>query len=321
MVNASLPLAVIGLGRIGQVHVRVLAHGIEGARLVAVADVDAERARQTAAELGVPDWYDNPEAVLAREDVRAVVIATPSDTHLALVEAAAQAGKAILCEKPLALNLEDTDRAIAAAARAGVLLQVGLMRRTQPAYLRLKRAIEAGDLGRLVLFRSTQRDREPPPAAFCDPARSGGIFLDMGIHEFDLGRWLLQDEVEWVQAFASAPVDPGLAAVGDFDNVVINLRFRGGAVGTVDLSRNAGYGEDIRTEVIGARGGAFVGPPPSQPLPEGTVEERYRPQMQAFVDAVGKNAPPPATGQDSRAALAIALAARASAETGRTMAL
>jgi predicted dehydrogenase len=321
MANASLPLAVIGLGRIGQVHVRVLAHGIEGARLVAVADVDGERARRTAAEQGVPDWYDNPEAVLAREDLRAVVIATPSDTHLALVEAAARAGKAILCEKPLALILEDTDRAIAAAARAGVLLQIGFMRRTQPDYLRLKRAIEAGELGRPVLFRSTQRDREPPPAAFCDPVKSGGIFLDMGIHEFDLGRWLLQDEVESVQAFASVPVDPELAAVGDFDNAVINLRFRGGAVGSVDLSRNAGYGEDIRTEVVGARGGAFVGPPPSQPLPEGSVEERYRPQMQAFVDAVGKNAPPPATGQDSRAALAISLAARASAETGQTMAL
>lgn len=321
MASGSLLLAVIGLGRIGQVHVRILAQGIEGARLEAVADVDAERARRTAAELGVPHWYDSPEAVLAREDVPAVVIATPSDTHLPLVEAAARAGKAILCEKPLALTLKDTDRAITAAARAGVLLQIGFMRRTQPDYLRLKRTIEAGRLGRPVLFRSTQRDREPPPAAFCDPAKSGGIFLDMGIHEFDLGRWLLQDEVESVQAFASAPVDPELAAVGDFDNVVINLRFRGGAVGSVDLSRNAGYGEDIRTEVIGSRGGAFVGPPPSHPLPEGTVDERYRPQMQAFVDAVGKGAPLPATGEDSRSGLAISLAARDSAETGRTVTL
>lgn len=319
MAADSLPLAVIGLGRIGQVHARVLAQGIEGARLVAVADVDADRARRTAAELGVPTWYAEASAVLAREDVRAVVIATPSSTHLALVEAAARAGKAILCEKPLALDLEATDRAIAAAAHAGVLLQIGFMRRTQPAYLRLKRSIEAGDLGRPVLFRSTQRDREPPPAAFCDPAKSGGIFLDMGIHEFDLGRWLLQDEVQSVQAFASEPVDPELAAVGDFDNAVINLRFRGGAVGTVDLSRNAGYGEDIRTEVIGSRGGAFVGPPPSQSLPEETVDERYRPQMQAFVNAVGKDAPLPATGLDSRAALAVALAARASAETGRVV--
>lgn len=318
MTATPLPVAVIGLGRMGQVHARILAQGVEGARLAAVADVDADRSRRAAEQLGVPRWYADPGELLDGAGVEAVVIAAPSHLHLGLVEAAARAGKAILCEKPLALTVEETDRAIAAAERAGVMLYVGFMRRTQPAYLRMKRAMESGEVGRPSLFRSTQRDAEAPPPSFCDPAVSGGILVDMGIHEFDLGRWLLQDEVDSVQAFASADVFPGIASVGDYDTAVVNLRFRGGAVGTVDLSRGARYGEDIRTEVVGSNGGTFAGAAPGSRPPVGPMgDDAYRPQMEAFVSAIRSGAAPPATGEDSRAALAIGLAARRSAERGQ----
>jgi predicted dehydrogenase len=328
-----LPLGLIGLGRMGQVHARILARQVESARLVAVADVDPARARLMAERLEIPDWYDHPADLLARTDIQAVYIATPSHTHPDLVEAAARAGKDIFCEKPLALTLAETDRALAAVAQAGVRLQVGFMRRTQPDYLRLKAAIRAGELGRPVLFRSTQRDADAPPASFCDPAVSGGIFVDMGIHEFDLARWLFGDEIRVVQAVGSALVFPALADVGDLDNACVNLQFRGGAVGTVDLSRNARYGEDIRTEVIGSAGAMFVGAwpagshsrhDPSSGLGQAldvVVDGQYRPESQAFVDAILDSGEFPATGADSRAALIVALAARESAQSGKTIVL
>jgi len=189
----------------------------------------------------------------------------------------------------------------------------------------LKSAIQSGALGRPVLFRSTQRDADAPPASFCDPAVSGGIFVDMGIHEFDLARWLFDDEIRVVQAVGSALVFPALAAVGDLDNACVNLQFRGEAVGTVDLSRNARYGEDIRTEVVGSAGGMFVGALPhgsaSQRDRDGVVDDPYRPESQAFVQAILDDGEVPATGADSRAALAIALAAHESAQTGKTIVL
>ncbi len=323
--RASLQIGLIGLGRMGQVHARILARQVERVRLAAVADVDRERARLTAARLGVPDWYDTPADLLARSDIHAVYIAAPSHTHPDLVEAAARAGKDIFCEKPLALTLAETDQALAAVAQAGVRLQLGFMRRTQPDYLRLKAAIQAGELGRPVLFRSTQRDADAPPPSFCDPAVSGGIIVDMGIHEFDLARWLFGDEIRVVQAVGSALVFPALAAVGDLDNACINLQFRGGAVGTVDLSRNARFGEDIRTEVVGSAGAMFVGAPPAgAPSPgdlDAVVDDQYRPESQAFVGAILDDGELPATGGDSRAALVVALAARESARAEKTIIL
>ncbi|HKZ86298.1 MAG TPA: Gfo/Idh/MocA family oxidoreductase [Anaerolineae bacterium] len=338
----ALHIGLIGLGRMGQVHARILARQaspaksptegsgersrrVERARLVAVADVDRERAHLTAKRLDIPHWYDNPGDLLARSDIQAVYIATPSHTHPELVEAAARSGKDIFCEKPLALTLAETDRAIAAVAHGGVRLQLGFMRRTQPDYLRVKSAIQSGALGRPVLFRSTQRDVDAPPASFCDPAVSGGIFVDMGVHEFDLARWLFDDEIRVVQAVGSALVFPALAAVGDLDNACVNLRFGGGAVGTVDLSRNARYGEDIRTEIVGSAGGMFVGAPPVGSLShhdlDAIIDDQYRPESQAFVRALLDDGEVPATGADSRAALAIALAARESAQTGKTIVL
>jgi len=318
-------MGVIGLGRMGQIHARILARQIRGAQLMAVADLDPARAQGAATSLGVPYWYDNPDDLLARADLRAVLIATSSDTHVGLVVAAARAGLEILCEKPLALDLQGTDRAIAAAEQAGVRLQVGFMRRTQPEYLRLRRAIREGRLGRPVLFRATQRDPDSPPASFCDPAVSGGILVDMGIHEFDLARWLFEDEIRAVQAFATASVFPELEAVGDFDNATVNLAFEAGAVGTVDLSRNARYGEDIRTEVIGSKDGMFVGalPAGSKSASDGQegIDRCYRPQLQSFVDAIREDGELAASGADARAALEIALAARRSAETGEVISL
>ena len=188
-----------------------------------------------------------------------MLIAVSSVHHRAIVEAAAAAGCDILCEKPLALDLAETDAILAAVERAGVRLQVGLMRRHDPDHVRARARIVAGELGRPLIFTSRQFDTDPPPAAILDPAVSGGIMLDMGIHEFDSARFLMGSEVVDVQATGSVQVYPEAVAHGDVDTAVVNLRFASGAIGSVELSRRIAFGEDVRTEVHGTDGSAFIG--------------------------------------------------------------
>lgn len=333
---ARLGIGVVGLGRMGAMHARIVARAVPGARLVAVASTDPVRTRLLADELDAAHAFGSAAELAACPDVDAVLIATPSVRHPDDVAAVAAEGKDILCEKPLSLDLEGSRRALAAARAAGVRLQVGLMRRHDADYRRAARRLADGSVGRPVLFRSLQFDPEPPPPAFCDPAVSGGIFVDMGIHEFDLARWLMGDEVAEVHAWGSAVGAPGLAAVGDFDSAVVSLRFAGGATGAVELARTAAYGEDVRTEVVGARGGVFVG---RLPLAQGALgtagtlaadtadladprfRTAYAAQAEAFVRAVADGLPVTPTGEDALAALRIALAARASSEQGRPAAV
>lgn len=330
-----LNVLVVGAGRMGSVHARLIAREVEDARLVGVADLDVAAASRLAQDLGV-QAYGDPADAIRRSDVDAVVIAVSSSRHLDVVALAAAARKDVLCEKPLALTLEDHDAAIDLAERAGIRLQVGFMRRWDDDYGRAKAAIEAGAIGRPTLFKSLQFDADPIPASFRDPAVSGGIFVDMGIHEFDLARWLLGREVVRVHAFGSAIVDEDLGRLGDVDNAVVALAFEGGAVGTVELSRNASYGEDVRTEVLGPTGSAFVGGLPatrfalarrgeiaSAAVP--TSVPRFRDalvaQARGFVAMIRADRPAAPDGRDSRAAVDIALAARRSLGEGRPVAI
>ncbi len=327
---APIGIAIVGVGRQGSGHARVVARSVEGARLVGVADVREEVARRIGEELGVP-WTCDAAELVARPDVQGVIIATGSNEHLGAVRAAAGAGKDILCEKPLALTLADTDAAIAGARAAGVRLQVGFMRRYDRAYRRAHERIAAGELGTPTLFKSLQFDTEPQPPSFRDPAISGGIFVDMGIHEFDLARWLV-GEVAEVHAFGAALLDAELGAMGDVDNAVVNLRFTGGGLGSVELSRNARYGEDVRTEVLCTAGTAFVGLLPitagawgepgriaidALPASVPRFADPFVEQARAFVTMIRDDLEPEVTGAESRAALAIALAARHSLAEGR----
>lgn len=329
-------LGVIGVGRMGQTHARAVAGLGAEARLVAVADVREGAARTVAEHCGAARYYTDAEEMLHDPEIQGVIIATPTHTHLAWVRKAAAAGRHILCEKPLTLTLEETDEAIRVARQAGVRLQVGLMRRFDPDVREAKRALTEGRIGKPVIYKAVQRDESAPPPTFCDPAVSGGILVDMGIHEFDVGRWLFGQEVSEVYAVAGPIVHEEVGAVGDIDNVCVQLRLAGGGIGHVDLSRNARYGDDVRFELLGSEGALFWGDLPRRPLTIGgsytlsqaavpVSAERFLPawsaQAASFAAAIRSDRDPEVTGAEARAAFAIALAARRSLETRKPVSL
>ena len=333
--KAFLNIAVFGLGRMGSIYAQTIAREIPLARLYAVADPDVQARADFAARFDAPRIFEDPREALALPDLDAVVIATPTGAHGSLVSAAAGAGKAIFCEKPLALTLAETRAALAAVEQAGVALQVGFMRRFDAGYRRAKTMIDHGLIGRPVTFKAVGRDPFCPRPDFADPARSGGLILDMGIHDFDLARWLMGSEVERVTAEGTLLVCDDLRAVGDYDNAVINLRFAGGALGNVEVSRNALYGYDIRTEVLGSEGIVRVGGA-KEPTPMLSTQhsapdeasylmnrfgEAYRAQLHHFVDCIVDDQPPAVSGVDALAAFEIALAATEAAQTGQPVTL
>jgi predicted dehydrogenase len=283
--------------------------------------VNLSAAQRLAAELGGPPAFGSLDEMLAAPGLHAVLIATSSNRHVEAIQAAAAAGVDILCEKPIALTMEDTDAAIAAADAAGVRLQVGFMRRWDADYARARARLASGALGRPMLFKSLQFDPEPPPPSFADPKVSGGIMVDMGIHEFDLARWLMDDEVAEVHAFGSSIAHPELATAGDVDSAVVNLRFAGGTTGTVELARNTTYGEDVRTEVLATAGSVWAvaadGADPAVPR----FEAAYAAQTRGFVRAILDDRPVDVPGSVGAAALAIALAAARSMREGRPVAV
>ncbi|HET7474247.1 MAG TPA: Gfo/Idh/MocA family oxidoreductase [Candidatus Limnocylindrales bacterium] len=337
--TGRLGIGLVGAGRMGSIHGRLITRAVPNARLAGIADLNLEAARRLAAELGDPPAFSSLDEMLAAGPVDAVLIATSSSHHLAAIRAAAAAGRDLLCEKPIALTMDDTAAAIAAADAAGVRLQTGFMRRWDPDYARAHARLASGALGRPILFKSLQFDAEPPPVAFADPAVSGGIMVDMGIHEFDLARWLMADEVAEVHAFGSSVAWPELATVGDVDSAVVNLRFRGGATGTVEMARTTTYGEDVRTEVLATAGSIWVGHLPishgassggdagstvAADLADGAVprfEAAYAAQTRGFVEAILADRPVAVSGADSAAALAIALAADRSMREGGPIAV
>jgi len=326
-------VAVVGLGRMGRFYAQVIAALGPRTQLSAVADPDPVARAAVKSHLGVGIAASEPAEVLARTDVDAVVIATPTSSHAELVVAAAGAGKAIFCEKPLALSLQQTHAALSAVDDAGVLLQVGFMRRFDAAYRQARVLIEEGRIGRPLTFKAVGRDPSCPPLDYANPAHSGGLVLDMGIHDFDLARWLMSSEVERVSAEGALLVCQQFSQVGDIDNAVINLRFESGALGNVEISRNAAYGYDVRTEVLGSEGSLVVGRGASShssgiqlSTPSGDRQdetphfvrrfgEAYRAQIEQFVACVEQHLPPPVSGADALAAFEIGLAATRSCQT------
>ena len=333
--NRVLNIAVIGFGRMGKIYARTIDE-MDGARLYAVATTALASEGDLVADHEVPHVFDNAPEAFSLDAVDAVVIATPTNTHCRLVLDAAAAGKAIFCEKPLALSLDDSRRVIEAVEEAGVPLQVGFMRRYDPPYMQAKALIEAGTIGRPVTFKGIGRDPFCPRPEFADPVHSGGLIVDMGIHDMDLARWLMNAEVDRVTAEGTTMVCTDLKALGDFDNAVVNLRFENGAIGNVEVSRNAFYGYDIRTEVLGSKAALRVGHDELGPrlllLPNGDSEGEgsyllqrfgtaYREQMHDFVSCVREGRPPRCTGADALAAFEISLAASYAAQTGEPVTL
>jgi len=240
-------LGVAGLGRMGVVHAENVASRCPSAQLLSVFDPRPGAAAQVSAQLGATAAATFAD-LLSHPDLDGVVIASSTSAHAELALAAARAGKHVFCEKPLSLERNVTAEVVAGLEAAGVKLQVGFHRRFDPAFAAAADRVHAGELGGVYLFRAAQRDMAPPRPEFL--AGSGGIFIDMGIHDFDAARWLV-GEVGSVSAHGAALSEPGIAEIGDFDSAVVVLTFTSGALGVVDISRVAGYGYDSSTELVG----------------------------------------------------------------------
>lgn len=319
----KLNVGVIGLGRLGRVYAEDLARYVPSANLVAVADTRGDVAEKFAREYGIRKWYQNHHDLLNNKDIAAVAVITPTSTHKDVVIEAARHHKAIFCEKPISLSLAQAREMLDAVASAGAFLQMGFQRRFDAGYTEAKKKVDAGVVGTPVLISLTSRDPFAPPLEFCDPKASGGLILDMGIHDFDLARMFVGD-VGSVYAAGGALAYPEMTSVGDIDNAVINLVFENGSLGVVQLSRNSVFGYDIRTEIWGTKGSLQIGYFRHTPVlvmtKEGIshdvvphfmqrFENAYLAQIEDFVTKVIAGAPPSISGIDALAALQIGLAA------------
>ncbi len=318
----GLRVAVLGVGRIGRMHAELIANQVDGLDLAMVHDVNGSTAVDVGGRLGVPHTTDL-DVVFGSDDVDAVAICSSTDTHVPLLIEAAQFGKAIFCEKPISLDLGRVDEALATVREAGVPIQIGFNRRFDAAHKSVRDAVAGGDLGDVHLVRITSRDPAPPPIDYIKV--SGGIFLDMTVHDFDMARYVTGSEVVEVYAQGAVRVDPAIGEAGDVDTAAVMLTHANGCITTIDNSRQAVYGYDQRVEAFGSRGMAASDNPlahtglrrtatgTSAPLLPFFFVDRYIPsyvaQWAAFRDYVDGGGPSPVSADDGRAPLVIGLAA------------
>jgi scyllo-inositol 2-dehydrogenase (NAD+) len=328
--RTKLNVGLIGLGRLGRVYAAALATRIPSTRLVAVADVDPGAVDSVARDFDVPRRFADPAGVFDDPSVDAVVIVTPTSTHRAITEAAVAARKAIFCEKPLSIALDEAMEIRRAVTRSDVFFQMGFMRRFDRGFAAAKKRLDEGTIGDAVVFKSTSRDPYRPSIEYANPRTSGGLIIDMGIHDFDLARWYMGD-VSAVQAVGGLLAYPELGAVGDIDNAVISLIFASGRLGVIDITRNGIYGYDITTELLGTKGTLRVGYLRETPLlvmTKGMVShdtvpyfmerfgEAYTAQLENFARNVLQDREPPITVDDGVEALRVAVAATTAQQTG-----
>jgi scyllo-inositol 2-dehydrogenase (NAD+) len=331
--KGRLAIGLIGAGRLGRVYARDLASRIAETKLVAIADPVESVAAEVAAEFDVPNYYADPLALIDDASVDAVVIVSPTHTHRELVIAAASRNKPTFCEKPPALSLEEVAEMQAAVSSSGMFLQMGFMRRFDAGYASAKKQIEEGRIGTPLVFKSTSRDPFRPSLEYANPKSSGGMLLDMGIHDFDLARWFM-GEVRTVSTIGATIAYPELATVGDIDNAVASLTFASGKLGVVDLSRSGIYGYDISTEILGLEGTLRIGylrETPVMLMTKNSVahdtvpyfmerfRDAYTTQLQNFAQNVQQGRPAPITIEDGMEALRIGVAATRAHETGRSV--
>ena len=331
---AKLGVGVIGVGTMGKRHAENLRRLIPEAQLIAVADADLKRVRQVAAELEVGHYYNTVEALVERKDIQAVVVVTPAKFHGAAMKVCAQAGKDIFCEKPFTLTVEESDEVLEATSRAGVRVQVGHVRRYDPPNLRAKQRIEGGEIGEPVLFKSLARDPAPPPVSYMASGVNGMFFQDSTVHEFDLGRWLMNDEISEIHAYGAILVFPEAAQFNDIDTALVSMKFSRGPLGAVENYMQSGYGYDIRTEIVGSKGTIITGY--LQQTPELVLTaagaktdivdhflvrfaDGYLNEMRDFVQTILTDREPKVDGFDGRQAVAAAAAAERSYREGHAV--
>ena len=331
--KARLAVGLVGLGRLGRVYARDLSSRIAETRLVAVADPAGSIAQEVADEFDVARHYADPLALIDDPAVEAVVIVSPTHTHREVVVAAAARRKPTFCEKPPALSLDEVAVMQDAVARSGIFFQMGFMRRFDAGYAAAKHQLAEGRIGKALVFKSTSRDPYRPSLEYANPKSSGGMLIDMGIHDFDLARWFMGD-VRAVSTIGATIAYPELTTVGDIDNAVASLTFTSGSLGVVDLSRSGIYGYDIATEILGSEGTLRIGylrETPVMVLTKNSVahdtvpyfmerfRDAYTTQLQNFAQNVQQDRTPPVTIADGMEALRVGVAATRAHETGRSV--
>src|SRR5690348_8997929 len=316
----TVRFGLLGAGRIGKVHARAVG-GNPDARLVAVADAVPKAAKDIAAAYGA--GVRTIDDIAAARDVDAVVICTPTDTHADLIEKFARAGKAIFCEKPIDLSIQRVVDCLKVVAETKTTLMVGFNRRFDPHFMAVRAAIEAGDIGAVEMVTIVSRDPGPPPVDYIK--RSGGIFKDMTIHDFDMARFLLGEEIATVSAQGSVLVDKAIGTAGDYDSVSVMLSTATGKHATISNSRRASYGYDQRIEAHGSKGAVAAENQRAVSIEVANAKGYTRPplldffmtryiqayanEIAAFIDALGGKRPAAPSGQDGLIALALADAA------------
>ncbi|RLE75024.1 MAG: inositol 2-dehydrogenase [Thermoprotei archaeon] len=316
----KIGVGVVGLGRIGQLHAEIFNSKIPNAKLVAVSDV-VENLVKSASEKFNVKGYLSYEEMLRDAEVDAVVICTPTFLHKDMIMLAAEYHKHILCEKPLTVTVKEAEEVLSKISNSNVILQVGYMRRFDYAYQEAKKKINAGDIGRPVAFIGIARDPAPPPGWAADPKLSGGIFLDMLSHDFDMARWLMDSEIKRVYVEGGAFIYEEIKEKGDLDVVTINFRFENGAVGFIHGSRKSAFGYDLRTEVLGTEGTVYIGyrqdPMFAIGVKHGLIYsgikwffkrfyDAYVEEDKHFIDCLINDKKPLITGEDGKKAVEIA---------------
>lgn len=330
----TLKVGILGAGRIGRVHADTLVTRVPSAEVVAIADIFEASAKSAAEDFHIPDYSTDPSELIGSSDIDAIVICSSTDTHTKFIIEAAQAGKQIFCEKPIAHDLAEIDKALKVVEDNGVKLQIGFNRRFDTNHMRLKQAIESGEIGEPHMLSIISRDPAPPPIEYIKV--SGGLMMDMMIHDFDMCRYLLGEVVE-MYAMADVKVDPAIGEAGDIDTAKVMLKFENGVIGTIENSRQAVYGYDQRVEVFGSGGNATTGNwyanqvtisnanSVHRDLPMNFFMDRYidsyANEMIAFVDAIMNDKPVPVVGNDGRVPVVMAKAGMLSVKENRPVKL
>ena len=336
MINPpKIGVGVVGTGRIGKLHIEHLSQNIPEAEVIAICSLDTETADTLAEQFNIRKTTSEYITLLNDSQIDAVVVASSTDTHVEICQAAASVGKHIFCEKPIALDLGQIDETLAIVEKASVKFQVGFNRRFDASFMRVRGAVASGEIGEPHILRITSRDPAPPPIEYIKI--SGGIFFDMTIHDFDMARYLIGYEVVEIFAVGGVRVDPKIGEVEDIDTAIITLCFQNGVVGTIDNSREAVYGYDQRIEVFGSKGMVTVGNPLTDTVTfsgsEGSrtasppyffverYKEAYLSELQAFVRCIKEDMQPQVTGVDGRVPIVMGYAALKSLRENRPVKL
>jgi myo-inositol 2-dehydrogenase/D-chiro-inositol 1-dehydrogenase len=331
----TLQIGVIGVGRIGKLHAENLASRLPNVKLTALADVNTREAQAVAGQLGVPLATGDYREILSSPVINAVFICSATDTHAPMIEEAVAAGKHIFCEKPIDFDLDRVKNLVKIIEQSGLKFQLGFNRRFDKNFRQLRDLLHSGNLGNPHILRITSRDPAPPPIEYIKV--SGGIFLDMTIHDFDMARYLMGCEVSEVYARGAALIDPAIAAAGDIDTAVITLNFENNAICAIDNSRQASYGYDQRIEVLTSKEMIQVGNETEHrhtlydekgghiARPLHFFMERYTQsyltEARLFIESILNDTPTPVSASDGLMALAIGLAAKTSCRENRPVKL